>query len=52
MVKNVRKLVTQPVKGQLKKANVENTLTKFAEVKVDEVSEMHLGKEVSIADFD
>lgn len=45
------KLVTSPVKGQLKKAGIEKHLTKFAELKSSEVSEENLGKEVSLETF-
>jgi len=45
------KLVTSPVKGQLKKANIEKSLTKFAEFKADEVVAENLGKEVSLESF-
>ncbi len=45
------KLVTTPVKGQLKKAGIANHLTKFAELRSDEVSEESLGKEVSLENF-
>lgn len=45
------KLVSTPVKGQLKKAGITNHLTKFAEFKSDEVSEENLGKEVSLENF-
>ncbi len=45
------KLVRNPQKGHLKKANVEKHLTKFAEVKTDGVSEENLGKAVSLDAF-
>lgn len=45
------KLVSSPVKGQLKKANIEKSLTKFAELKADEVAAENLGKEVSLESF-
>lgn len=44
-------LLTAPVKGQLKKANVEKTLSKFAEIRVSEVSAEALGKETSLENF-
>lgn len=45
------KLVTSPVKGQLKSAGIEKHLTKFAELRASEVSEENLGKEVSLETF-
>ena len=45
------KLVTSPVKGQLKKAGIDKHLTKFAELKASEVSEENLGKEISLETF-
>ena len=45
------KLVTSPVKGQLKKAGIDSFVTKFAELKSDEVSEENLGKELSLENF-
>ncbi len=45
------KLVTTPVKGHLKKANIDKTLTRFSELKSDEVSVDNLGKELSLEDF-
>lgn len=45
------KLVSTPVKGQLKKAGVDKHLTKFAELRSDEVAEDNLGKEISLEDF-
>lgn len=45
------KLVSTPVKGQLKKANIDKNLTKFAELKADEVVAENLGKEVSLENF-
>jgi len=44
-------LITSPVKGQLKKANVDKNLSKFAEIRVDEVSADALGKEASLDNF-
>ena len=45
------RLVTKPTKGHLAKAKIEKTLTKFAEIKVGEVSEDNIGKEISIDGF-
>lgn len=45
------KLVAKPVKGQLKKAGIDSFVTKFAELKSDEVSEENLGKELSLENF-
>jgi large subunit ribosomal protein L3 len=45
------KLVAKPVKGQLKKAGIDSFVTKFAELKSDEVSEENLGKELSLESF-
>ena len=45
------KLVTSPLKGQLKKANIDKVLSKFAEFKTEEVSEDNLGKEVAFDIF-
>lgn len=44
-------LVTSPLKGHLKKANVEKTFSEFAEVKVNEVDPSALGKEASLDQF-
>lgn len=44
-------LVTNPVKGQLKKAAIEKTFSEFSEIKVDEVSADALGKEASLDMF-
>lgn len=41
-------LVTSPVKGQLKKANIEKTLSEFSEIPVSEVAADALGKEASL----
>ena len=41
------KLISAPVKGQLKKANIDKMLCKFTEIKLDEVSQDNLGKELS-----
>ncbi len=45
------KLVTSPLKGQLKKANIDKVLSKFAEFKTEDVSEDNLGKEVAFESF-
>jgi large subunit ribosomal protein L3 len=45
------KLVTKPVKGQLKKAGVDKFLTHFSEVRSTGANTEDLGKEVSIAGF-
>lgn len=42
------KLVNAPVKGHLKKANVEKTFSELAEIKVNEVDPSALGKETSL----
>jgi large subunit ribosomal protein L3 len=44
-------LITQPVKGQLKKANIEKSLSEFSEIVVDSVSADALGKEASLEQF-
>lgn len=46
------KLVSRPVKGQLKKANLDKFLTKNAEIRLSDVSEETLGKEVSYDSFE
>ena len=45
------KLVAKPLKGHLKKANVDKAFCRFAEVKAGEVNAENLGKEVNAADF-
>ena len=45
------KLLTKPVKGQLKKAGVDKFLTHFSEVRSVGVNTENLGKEVSISGF-
>jgi len=45
------KLVTSPLKGQLKKAKIDKVLSKFSEFKTEVVSEENLGKEVSYDTF-
>lgn len=44
-------LITKPVKGHLKKANVEKNLANFSEIRLSEVSADALGKEVSFEEF-
>jgi large subunit ribosomal protein L3 len=44
-------LITKPVKGHLKKANVEKNLSNFSEIRLPEVSADALGKEVSFEEF-
>jgi large subunit ribosomal protein L3 len=44
-------LVTSPLKGQLKKANISKTFSEFSEIKVDAVSADALGKEASLDQF-
>lgn len=45
------KLVSSPVKGHLKKAGIDKTFYKFAEIRSDEVNEEFLGKELSLENF-
>jgi large subunit ribosomal protein L3 len=45
------KLINTPSKGHQKKAGLENTYARFAEIKVEGVSEDNLGKEVSMETF-
>ena len=45
------KLVTSPVKGQLKKANIDKMFTRFTEFKADEALVENLGKELSLENF-
>ena len=42
------KLVNAPVKGHLRKANIEKTFSELAEIKVNEVDPSALGKETSL----
>lgn len=44
-------LITSPVKGQLKKANIEKNLSEFSEIAVDSVLPDALGKEASLEQF-
>lgn len=44
-------LATSPVKGHLKKANIEKHLSELSEIKVSEVSADALGKEASLEQF-
>ena len=41
-------LITSPVKGQLKKANIEKNFSEFSEISVSEVAADALGKEASL----
>lgn len=45
------KLVSKPKQGQLKKAGISPTFTRFAEVKVEGVDPKALGASVNLADF-
>ena len=45
------KLITKPLKGHLKKSNIEKTLSKLAEIRTDDVSVENVGKEVTLQDF-
>jgi len=45
------KLITKPLKGHLKKSNIEKTLSKLAEIRTDDVSADNVGKEVTLQDF-
>ena len=45
------KLVSNPLKGHLKKAGVDKAFHRFAEVRSEEVSEENLGKELSLEVF-
>jgi len=45
------KLVNKPIKGQLKKANIDKIYARLNEVRLDQVSEEFLGKEVSFDNF-
>jgi len=45
------KLLNKPTKGHLKKAAIDELLTRFAEVRTSDVSADALGKQVSFADF-
>jgi large subunit ribosomal protein L3 len=44
-------LITAPVKGQLKKANIEKSFSEFAEIPVKDVAADALGKEASLDQF-
>jgi large subunit ribosomal protein L3 len=44
-------LVTSPVKGHLKKANIEKAFSECSEIRVEEVSPDALGKEASLDEF-
>ena len=45
-------LVNKPKKGHLKKAAIEKAFARFAEIRVDEVNEESIGKEVSLGQFE
>lgn len=45
------KLINKPTKGHLAKASIEQSFSRFAEVRVDEVNEENLGKELSLEGF-
>lgn len=45
------KLISKPAKGQLKKANIEQNLARFAEIKVEGVNPENIGKEVGLSAF-
>lgn len=44
-------LVTEPVKGHLKKANIEKTFSHLSEIQVPEVKAEALGQEVTLEEF-
>lgn len=44
-------LITAPIKGQLKKANIEKSFSEFAEIEVKDVAADALGKEASLDQF-
>jgi large subunit ribosomal protein L3 len=46
------KLVSSPKKGHLKKANTDKNLTRFFEVKLNDVDSTNLGKEVAFGEFE
>lgn len=46
------KLVNKPQKGHLKKASVDKTFSKLAEIRTEEVTEDNLGKEVTLENFE
>lgn len=45
------KLITKPIKGHLKKANIEKNLVHCSEVRIDGVNAENLGREVSLGEF-
>ena len=45
------KLINKPTKGRLAKASIDQALCRFAEIRIDGVSEENLGKEISLANF-
>jgi large subunit ribosomal protein L3 len=44
-------LISEPKKGQLKKANIDQFLNKFSEIKTGEAVIENLGKEIGISEF-
>ena len=46
------KLVNNPLKGHLKKANIEKTFSKYAELRTENANVESLGKEVSLEAFE
>lgn len=46
------KLVSKPIKGRLTKAGIDKNLTRFAEVKDENVAVDNLGKELSLESFE
>jgi len=45
------KLVSNPLKGHLKKANVDKNFARFSEIRTNDVTQENLGKEVSLEAF-
>lgn len=45
------KLITKPLKGHLKKSNIDKTFSKLAEIRTEEVSAENVGKEVTLENF-
>lgn len=46
------KLVSKPQKGHLKKASIDKTFSKLAELRLDEVNAENLGKELTLEGFE
>jgi large subunit ribosomal protein L3 len=46
------KLVSKPQKGHLKKASIDKTFSKLAELRLDEVNAENLGKELTLESFE